>query len=78
MEFADKPISKPELTSISESPRRRFEIAVALISLALDEYINSTYPLAPKEVKYRMISEIIEERKKITDTLPDIPQGDAT
>jgi DNA-binding MltR family transcriptional regulator len=78
MKFADKPISDSEQKAISESSRRRFEIAVSLVSFALDKYIDSTNPLLAKGDEYQKIADILEKRKKLNDTLSDILQRDAT
>ena len=61
MHLADKPASPSELEEIIKSPRRRFEITVAMVSLVLDEYINVTEPLTAKRNEYQWLSDMLQK-----------------
>lgn len=50
--FADKPPSDEELKEIMSSPRRRFEIGVAIVSLALDKYQREIVPRTPRSPEH--------------------------
>jgi len=44
--LGDIPIIEPEIQDISGRPRRRFEIAVAIVSVAIDSLITMITPCA--------------------------------
>jgi hypothetical protein len=61
MYLADKSPSRSELEEVAKSPRRRFELAVALVSFAIDSYVAATEPLQAKGKEYRWLTEILKE-----------------
>ena len=57
MYLADEPPAQSEIEDVTKSARRRFEISVSMISLALDAYIDAAEPLKAKSNEYNWASQ---------------------